>query len=169
VQITRFPSLTEPQFRGCVSAFVDSLTGELNSAALYLKKLEGQPKGAAFAYEMSLDTHRYGALMVLDRWATLVHTYGPHLELGKNQSIIDETPARVLTAENILGRTNDVIDSTEQYSNEVVAACLLAWQSLQTTFAEEQQASGKMVALGPMQPEEYRQARRIFLEDLAAR
>jgi hypothetical protein len=55
VQITRYASLSEPQFLGCVSAFADSLTGELNSAAMYLRKLEGQGKGAAFAYEMALD------------------------------------------------------------------------------------------------------------------
>jgi hypothetical protein len=169
VQITRFLSLSEPQFLGCVSAFVDSLTGELNSAAIYLRKLEGQPKGAAFAYEMSLDTHRYGALMVLDRWATLVHTYGPHLQLTRNQSVIEETPGRVQTAENILGRTNDVIDATARYSGEVVAACVLAWQSLGTTFVEERQAAERMMSLGPMLPDDYKQARRVFLEDLAAR
>lgn len=169
MQITRFLSLSEPQFAGCVSAFVDSLTGELNAAALYLKKLEGQPKGAAFAYEMSLDTHRYGALMVLDRWATLVNTYAPHLESAKYRSVIDETPARVQTAENILGRTNDVIDATSQYSGEIIAACLMAWQSLNTTFQEERKAADQMAQLGPMQPEDYRQARRIFLEDLALR
>jgi hypothetical protein len=148
---------------------VDSLTGELNAAALYLRKLEGQPKGAAFAHEMSLDTHRYGALIVLDRWATLVHTYGPHLQIGKHQSVVDETAGRVQTAENILARTNDVIDASAQYSNDVVSACVLAWQSLGTTFAEERRAAEQMQSLGPMQPDDFRQARRIFLEDLAAR
>jgi hypothetical protein len=169
VQITRYPSLSEAQFLGCICAFADSLAGQLNTAALYLKKLEGQPKGAAFAYEMSLDTHRYGALVVLDRWATLVNTYGPHLQLSRNQSVVDETPARVQTAENILGRTNDVIDATSHYSGEVVAACMLAWQSLQTTFGEEHKVAAQMSQLGPMQPDEFRQARRIFLEDLASR
>ena len=169
MQITRFLSLSEPQFLGCISAFVDSLTGELNSAAIYLRKLEGQVKGAAFAYEMSLDTHRYGALMVLDRWATLVHTYCPHLQLTRDQSVMEETPARVQTAEDILGRTNDVIDATPQYSSEVVTACLMAWQSLGTTFAEERQAAQRMMSLGPMLPDDFKQARRVFLEDLAAR
>jgi hypothetical protein len=169
VQITRYLNLSEPQFLGCVSAFVDSLFGELNSAAMFLRKLEGQPKGSAFAYEMSLDTHRYGALMVLDRWATLVHAYAPHLRLAKHQGVIDETAGRVQTAENILGRTNDVIDASAQYTGDVVGACLLAWQSLQTTFAEEAGAAAEMGKLGPMLPEEYRSARRVFLEDLAAR
>ena len=83
MQITRYASLSEPQFLGCVSAFADSLTGELNSAAMYLRKLEGQAKGAAFAYEMSLDRHRYGALTVLDRWGALVAAFGPHLTLSR--------------------------------------------------------------------------------------
>ena len=67
MRITRFPALSEPQFLGCTAAFVDSLFGELNAAAAALRRLEGQPKGAAFAYEMTLDTHRYGALIVLER------------------------------------------------------------------------------------------------------
>ena len=169
MQITRFTSLTEPQFLGCISAFVDSLFGQLNSAALFLRKLEGQPKGAAFAYEMSLDQHRYGALVVLDRWATLVHTFGPHLELTRYQGIVEQAAGRVQTAENILGRANDVIDSTPQYTGDVVAACVLAFQSLGPTFEEERQAAEQTAKLGAMLPEDYRQARRIFLEDLAAR
>ena len=76
MRITRFPSISEPQFLGCVAAFVDSLSGELNSAAMALRRLEGKGKGAAFAYEMTLDTHRYGALIVLDRWSTVVGTFG---------------------------------------------------------------------------------------------
>jgi hypothetical protein len=169
VQITRFTSLTEPQFLGCTIAFVDSLFGQLNAAAMYIRKLEGQPKGAAFAYEMSLDQHRYGALVVLDRWATLVHAFGPHLKLSRNQSIIEEASRRVQTAENILGRANDVIDSTPQYTGDVVAACLLAFQSLAPIFEEERKAAEQTAQLGPMLPEDYREARRIFLEDLAAR
>ena len=169
MQITRFIHLNETQFLGCASAFVDSLSGELNAAAMYLRKLEGQPKGAAFAYEMSLDSHRYGALMVLDRWATLVHAFGPHLKLSKRQSILDETPGRVQTAENILGRANQVIDDTPRYTGDVVNVCVLAFQSLNTTFAEERQATDEAARLGPLLPDEYRQARRVFLEDLAAR
>ena len=45
MQITRYASLSEPQFLGCVSAFADTLTGELNSAAMYLRKLEGEEAG----------------------------------------------------------------------------------------------------------------------------
>lgn len=169
MQITRFINLNESQFLGCVTAFVDSLFGELNAAVMYIRKLDGQPKGSAFAYEMSLDTHRYGALLVLDRWATLVHAFGGHLHLSKHQSMIDEAAGRVQTAENILGRTNQVIDATPQYTGDVVNACVLAFQSLATTFAEERQAADETARLGPMLPEDYRQARQVFLEDLAAR
>jgi hypothetical protein len=169
VQILRFPSLAEPQFFGCATAFVDALTAELNAAALSLRKLEGQTKGAAFAFEIALDAHRYGALMVLDRWAALVHAYGPHLRLSRYQNVIEETPARVQTAENLLGRANQLLDATERYSGEVVEACLLSWRSLDTTFAEERAAAEQMLKLGPMLPDEFQQARRVFAQDLAAR
>ena len=169
MQITRYPNLTEAQFQGCLSAFVDSLSGELNGAAMYLRKLENQPKGAAFAYEMSLDAHRYGALMVLDRWATMIDAFGADPSLDHNRDVIEQAPARVQTAENILGRANALIDATEWYTPEVTNACLMALQSLSTTFAEERKTAEQFAQLGPLIPEDYRQARRIFLEDLAAR
>ena len=71
MRILRYPSITEQQFTGCVTAFVDTLSGELNAATIALRRLEGRAKGSAFAYEMTLDTHRYGALIVLDRWGSL--------------------------------------------------------------------------------------------------
>jgi len=169
LRITRFPSITEPQFFGCVAAFVDSLSGELNSAAMALRRLEGKGKGAAFAYEMTLDTHRYGALIVLDRWSTLVGSFGPHLHLSRRQEIVGQAPVRVQAAENILVRANNLIDSSERYSPEVVEACLMAFQSLTTAFTEEREEAAQSAKLGPMLPEEYKDARRIFLEDLAAR
>lgn len=169
MQITRRPSLTEPQFLGCASAFVDALSGELNAAAMYLRKVEGRPKGAAFAYEMSLDRHRYGALTVLDRWAALVRAFGPCLQIGRYQAIVDEAPARARTAEEILMRANQVIDAAAEYSGEVVAACILAFQSLTAIFEEEGRAAGQSALLGPMLPEEFKEARAMFLRDLAAR
>lgn len=169
MRITRYPNLTGQQFLGCVAAFVDSFFGELNSALIALRRLENQPKGAAFAHEMALDTHRYGALIVLDRWATLVDAFGPHLSLANRQDIVDDAPGRVLTAENILGRVNDLIDASPVYTGELVGACLMAFRSLETTFAEERQSAGQMARLGPMLADDYKEARRIFLEDLAAR
>ncbi len=169
MQITRYASLSEQQFLGCVSAFADTLTGELNSAAMYLRKLEGQAKGAAFAYEMTLDRHRYGGLTVLDRWGTFVAAFGPHLTLSRYPAIVAEAPARVRTAETILETANRLIDAADRYTSDVVEACVLAFQSLATTFAEESQAASQCAQLGPMLPDEFKQARAIFLQDLAAR
>jgi len=169
LRITRYPSLTEPQFFGCVSAFVDSLSGELNAAAISLRRLEGRSKGSAFAYEMTLDAHRYGALIVLDRWSAVVQAFGPHLTLGRHPAIVSEAPSRIATAEQILGRANQLIDRADQYGGDLVEACLLAFQSLETTFAEERAEAEQSGKLGPMLPEEYREARRIFSEDLATR
>jgi hypothetical protein len=169
LRIIRFPQLSEPQFFGCTAAFVDSLDGELNAAAGALRRLEGLSKGAAFAYEMTLDTHRYGALIVLDRWSTLTRAFGPHLRLSRRQSILENAPSRVQTAEAILGTANNVLDASGGYSAGVVEACTLAFQSLRTTFAEERAEADQSAKLGPMLPEDYTSARRIFLEDLAAR
>ena len=169
MRITRFPSLSEPQFLGCASAFADSLVGEMNAAALALRRLEGRPKGSGFAYEMDLDHHRYSALIVLDRWADVIRVFGPHLNLAKYAAILEDASARIQTAEDLLGRVNQLIDSAEIYGAELIEACLLAFQSLNSTFAEERAAAAESARLGPMLPNEYTEARRIFLEDLAAR
>jgi len=81
----------------------------------------------------------------------------------------DAAPARVAAAEDLLGRVNQLVDAAERYSGEMVEACLVAFQSLSTTFAEERAEAEQSGKLGPMLPGEYREARRIFLEDLAAR
>jgi hypothetical protein len=169
LRIIRFPALSEAQFFGCTAAFVDSLFGELNAAASALRRLEGQSKGAAFAYEMTLDTHRYGALIVLDRWSTLLRAFGPHLRLSRRQTIVESGASRIQAAEGTLGVANNLLDASERYFPAVVEACLLAFQSQQTTFAEERNEAGQSAKLGPMLPEDYTSARRIFLEDLAAR
>ena len=169
MQITRYASLTESQFLGCASAFVDALSGELNAAAMYLRKLEGQPKGAAFAYEMSLDRHRYGALTVLDRWGTLAGTFGPHLKLSRRQSVVEQAAARVEEAEAMLRRANDVVDAAGSYSSEMVEACVLAFQSVSAIFADERQAAEQSAQLGPLLPDDFREARGVFAQDLAVR
>jgi len=164
VRITRFPSLTEEQFSGCTAAFVDSLSGELNAAASALRRLEGMGKGSAFAYEMTLDRHRYGALIVIDRWSTLAGAFGPHLKLSRHASIVTEAPARSRAAEALLNHANQLLDASERYSAEAVAACTLAYRSVETNFAEERDAAGQYSQLP-----DYQECRRIFLQDLAAR
>jgi len=169
LRITRYPNITAAQFFGCVAAFVDSLSGELNAASMALRRLEGQRKGSAFAYEMALDQHRYGALIVLDRWSSFVEAFGPHIEQPRRQGIVADAAARVRSGEEILSRANQLLDQADVYHPEVVEACLLAWQSIEAAFREERQEAEQSSALGPMLPDEYREARRIFLEDLAAR
>ena len=169
MRITRYPNINEPQFFGCVAAFVDSLSGELNAASLALRRLEGQGKGRAFAFEMTLDQHRYGALIVLDRWSTVTGTFGPHLSLARNPGILEAAAERLRSGEQILSRANSVIDAADSYSPAIVEACLMAWQSIGTIFNEERAEVENAAKLGPMLPEEYTTARRIFLEDLAAR
>src|SRR5580704_633555 len=131
LRITRYPSISTEQFLGCVAAFVDSFTGELNAAASALRRLEGKTKGAAFAYEMTLDNHRYGALIVLDRWSTLNRAFGPHLGLPL------------------------LLDASDQYSPAIIEACLMAFQSLNTTFEAERKSAEQTAKLGPMLSEDY--------------
>jgi hypothetical protein len=169
VRITRFPAISEHQFIGCVAAFVDSLFGELHSAVIALRRLEGKGKGDAFAFEMELDTRRYGALIVLDRWSSLVGTFGPHLELSQRPGMIDDASTRIAAAEDILRRANHLIDAAAGYGSELVEVCATAFQTLKTIFNDERAITEQWSQLGPMQPEDYREARRIFLEDLAAR
>ena len=169
MRITRFPSITEEQFLGCTSAFADSLSGELNAAAIALRRLEGKVKGSAFAYEMTLDAHRYGALIVLDRWASLVRAFGPHVQLRQRQSMIEAAPERLAAGEEILSRANQLLDEGDRYSTAIVEACTIAFQSLDGVFREEREAAAQSAKLGPMLSQEYKEARQIFLEDLAAR
>ncbi len=169
MQITRFPHLSEHQLLGCASAFVDSWAGELNATVLELKRLEGRAKGTAFLYEMSLDQHRYGALLVLERWEHLVQAFGGHVTFSRYSGLIEEAPQRVDAAREILNRLNHLIDGAEAYTSDVVGACVVAAQSLQATFAEEQRVAKDLGQLGPLLPDEYREARSIFLQDLAAR
>ncbi len=165
MRITRYVSLTEQQFLGCVAAFTDALAGELNAAAMTLRRLEGARKGGAFAYEMSLDTHRYGALIVLDRWLSLAAAFGAHLQ----NPIANAAPERVQGAEKILTMANQMIDAADRYDTQVVEAALVAFQTVSGTFGEERQSAERNAKLGPMLSEDYTSARRIFGEDLAAR
>jgi hypothetical protein len=165
LRITRYPSLTAQQFLGCAAAFADALTGELNAAASALRRLEGMRKGAAFAFEMTLDTHRYGALIVLDRWLSLAAAFGAHLQ----NPMANAAPERVEGAERVLKAANQLIDSADRYESEVVEAALMAFQTVSATFGEERRSADDNAKLGPMLSEDYVSARRIFSEDLAAR
>ena len=45
----------------------------------------------------------------------------------------------------------------------------MAWQSVSGIFAEERAEADRSAKLGPMLPDDYKEARQIFLQDLAAR
>lgn len=169
MRITRFVSLTEPQFFGCVAAFADSIAGELNSAVAALRRLESQAKGAAFAFEMELDRRRYGVSIVLDRWGALIAAFGPHLSFSRAWPIVESAAARIQAAETLLASTNALLDAADAYTAAVVEACQMAFQSVEGMFGRERDAAAEDARLGPMLPEEYVSARRIFLEDLAER
>lgn len=169
MRITRYPNINESQFFGCVAAFVDSLAGELNAASMTLRRLENQQKGRAFAYEMALDQHRYGALIVVDRWSTLCAAFGPHLSLSRGPEILSDAGSHVRAAEEILTRANAVLDGSSTYAPQVVEACLMAWQSALGIFTAERAEAEQSAKLGPMLPDDYQEARRIFQQDLAAR
>ncbi len=168
MQITRYTSLNDRQLLGCASAFIDALFGSLNSAIMYLRKLEGQPKGAAFAFEMSLDQGRYGAMLILERWLEFANTFSPHA-VGTHASLLADASRRVVTAGDLLERTNRVLDAATVYSPDVVAACAEGYRALQITFDEEHAAVEREVKLGPMLSEDFKEYRRVFLGDLAAR
>ena len=159
MRITRFPSLSEPQFFGCAAAFVDSLSGELNAAAMALRRLEGSAKGAAFAYEMTLDTHRYGALIVLDRWSTLVGAFGPHLRLSRPLEIPAQTP----------DYGAEIINDPSGFTWDTNLAKVVSKFEMGFMLNHMRGTPESWAKLGPMLPGEYQEARRIFLEDLAAR
>jgi hypothetical protein len=173
LEILRHPSLTEAQYAGCVSAFVDSLAGELNAAATYLKRLQGSAKGAGFAHEIGLDRGRYGALLVLDRWRHLNTAFGPHLRPmlldSSLANVIAESERRVSAAEVILDRMNDMIDAAESYHPALIEAALLGLQQASRIFEQENQLAEKAAALGPLIPEEQKAARAVFRMDLAKR
>ena len=168
MRITRLLSLGEYETLGCLSAFVDSLAGELNAAAAQLRKLEGQRKGAAFAYEMKFDQHRYGAMIVLDRWGEVLRVFREHA-LDRFRTLFDEGPRRLESGSALLARANAVVDAAPDYSTEIVEAWTLAARSVAHSFEQERSAAEKAVSLGPMLPGEFHETRRIFLADLAAR
>jgi hypothetical protein len=169
LHILRFPSLSEDRFRGCVAAFVDSLSGEFNAAAAALRRLEGQAKGSGFVHEIALDQHRYGVLIVLDRWGALVASFGPHLAQLRAAALVETAVERTHAAENIVLAANALIDEANRYDGAMSEACRAAFDSVMSLFAAERADAEAAAKLGPMLSADYNEGRRIFLEDLAAR
>ena len=114
---------------------------------------------------MTLDTHRYGVLIVLDRWLSFSAAFGAHLQ----HPMTNAAPERVAGAERILTMANQMIDAADRYGSAIVEATLIAFQTVSGTFGEERQSAEENAKLGPMLSDDYVSARRIFGEDLAAR
>ncbi len=169
MQILRFPSMSEAEYFGCVSAFVDSLWAALDGVAQSLGKLQGRAKGAAFLFEMQLDQHRYGALMILDRWERFVEGFGPHVELTRHREATAGTPASVEAARGLITKLNAIIDSAERYTPELAAAADMTSQAVRSAFSAAHLAADQMEKLGPMLSDEFQASKRIFRADLAAR
>jgi hypothetical protein len=161
--------LSDDQFRGCVAAFVDSLSGEFNAAVAALRRLEGQAKGSGFVHEIALDKHRYGALIVLERWGAMVAGFGPHLAHTRSAELVAKAVERAFAAENILLAVNAVIDGADRYDSRMTEACRAAFDSVMSLFTAERADADTAARLGPMLSGDYKEGRRIFLEDLAAR
>jgi len=134
-----------------------------------LRRLENLAKGSAFAYEMTLDRHRYGALIVLDRWATLLRAFAPHLDASRRPALLESAFLRIEAAEKVLIAANHLLDASDAYTASALEGCSTAWQSVLGMFSTERTEAEQSASLGPMLPEEYTSARRIFLEDLAER
>jgi len=157
------------QFLGATSAFWDTLTSTMSVALANLQKLQGRSKGAAFAFEMEMDKARYGTLILLERWSQFVAAFGPHIHLEIRTGIITDASSRVIAAENLLQNANRVLDSSDHYSQDLLEAASLAFDTVRATFQEEKQSAEQMAKLGPMLPEEYTEARRLFMADLTTR
>lgn len=169
MRIIRSLSLSEAQFLGCVDAFLDSLHGELNSALMYLRKMEGRPKGAAFAFEMRLDQHRYGALLVLERWTRFLETFQHHTGYARHQALFDGASAKGSSAEKLVEQANHLIDAAPDYSPDLVEACALTFRTIEKLFAEERRAAAEARLLAAADSSEFQESRGVFLGDLAAR
>ena len=169
MQITRFLSINENQFLGCLSAFIDTLSGELNSALAYLRRMENRRKGSAFAFEMQMDKHRYGAMIVLERWIDFTRAFAGHVQFGRHQPLFDQAQQRVTQSQRILEQSNQLIDNADTYATEIIEACAMAYRTIEFTFQEERKAADQTVALGPLLPEEFKEYRRVFLADLSER
>lgn len=131
--------------------------------------MENRRKGSAFAFEMQMDKHRYGAMIVLERWADFTKAFAGHVELGTHQQLFDQAEERVRQSQRILEQSNQLVDSEDTYRSEVVEACAMSYRTIEFTFQEERKAADQAASLGPMLAEDFKEYRRVFLTDLSER
>jgi hypothetical protein len=169
LQIRRFLSLNEPQFLGCTSAFLDALDSEMQSAQAYLQRLVNQSKGRAFGFEMQLDKHRYGSLIVLERWAEFGSAFASTGMLGELQPLLEQARARATSAAGLIEKMNAMVDAADFYSPELIEACGMTFHAVGNIFRDEREAVQRLHALGAEPPEDFRHYRSVFTGDLAVR
>lgn len=166
MQIVRYLSVNEAQLAGCSRAFLDALEGEFQASLSYLRRLSGQRKGSAFGFEMQLDRHRYGAIIVLDRWAAFAQAFVASIEAGPLRALLEQAPERTRVAAELLDRANRLLDAADTYEDALIDACQMAFQTVERTFAEERAAAEVPGLAGSGAFEEYR---RVFGQDLSVR
>ena len=87
MRVTRCPQIGDSQFFACVAMLVDSLSGRLHAATVRLHRKAANRKGSASACDLTLDTHRCGAWIVLDRWDHTWESDGPQRLPNKGSSV----------------------------------------------------------------------------------
>ncbi len=168
MQMLRFPEIAEAEFSGCLTAFVDALWAALEGVTLSLDRLRDRSKGSAFLFEMQMDQHRYGVLLVLERWTRLVDRFGAAAPAAAEDAVA-HAAARSATAAGLMEKLNHLIDGSERYSAEIAAAAAMTFGAIRSEFAAEHLLADRNEKLGPMLPEEYQRAKAVFRSDLLAR
>ena len=134
-------ALSEPEYLGCLAAFVDSFSGHLTQTRSYLARLEGKKKGALFGWEMALDQARYGALIVLERWKELNERFSRSIDGLPGSLPSGESSARAEQACQDLAGWNERLDAAERYDPVLMECYGAALLNLLDGLAQEQQAA----------------------------
>jgi len=92
--------------------------------------------------------HRYGALIVLERWGALVASFGPHLAETRSAALVETAAERTEAAENILLAVNALLDEADRYDGTTIEACRAAFDSAMSLFAAERADADEAAKLG---------------------
>ncbi|MCH7978038.1 MAG: hypothetical protein IH935_03550 [Acidobacteria bacterium] len=134
-------ALSEPEYMGCLAAFVASFSGHIAQARNFLARLEGKQKGAFFAWEIALDQARYGALIVLERWKELNERFSQSIDGLPGSLPSGESSARAEQACQDLAGWNERLDAAERYDPVLMECYGAALLNLLDGLAQEQQAA----------------------------
>lgn len=134
-------ALSEPEYLGCLAAFVASFSGHIAQARNFVARLEGKQKGALFAWEIALDQARYGALIVLERWKELNGRFHQSIDGLPGSLPSAESSARAEQACQDLAGWNERLDAAERYDPVLMECYGAALLNLLDGLAQEQQAA----------------------------